>query len=519
MVYSQWSTLAGLPSDTNIGAWIPQEDQERVKAYRKYDQMYWNDPRQYSLRVLEGEDPIYVPNARTIVDTTSHYLMKDMVLRVPQPDHFSTLALRLQEFLDRETFYARFQVAKHTGIARGDFVFHLSANPLKQRFSRISLNSVNPSSVFPVWDSNSPDKMVACFLVEPIYVIGEDGQTETQVKKLTYRLVEALGQRRVFREEAVYRVSPPWYSEDAENTSYLRHTIAPGLLDVNINTIPVYWFKNLPWDGQTYGSSDLRGIETILKAISQGTTDTQGALSLEGLGVYATDGGRPIDDNGNEVNWEISPGKVMEVPPNSKFWRVQGVGTISPMKEQLERLEKKMHEGAGLTAVALGGGDIPIATSGVALTIQFSPTLAKIEERDIFGVARLNQLFYDWKVWHQAFEQEILEGEIVPELGAKLPVNRVELVNELNNMLDRRVISTRYYRDQMAILGYKFPDSIESDIVEDVELAAKAVPLSQNDELNRAVNGNNSNNASRPNESSGTETDDEEITSSDSEEE
>ena len=503
--YTQWSTLLGLPQ-VEVNSWVPSEDYERIRAYAKYDQMYWNDQQQYALRVLDGEDPIYVPNARTIVDATSHYLLKDLTLTTSD----STTKMRLEEFLIREAFYARFAVAKHTGVARGDFCFHLTANPAKPQFTRISLNSVHPGYVFPVWDNASPDKMIACHLVEPLVVINDQGYPETRVRKLTYRLVEAAGQKRVFRVEGIYRTSPTWFSQKADAESLVETTIPPGLLDASINTIPVYWFKNLPWDGQDYGSSDLRGIETILKAISQGTTDTQGALSLEGLGVYATDGGRPVDEQGNEVDWEISPGKVMEVPPNSKFWRVQGVGTITPMKEQLERLEKKFRESSGLTAIALGGGDQPVSTSGISLAIQFSPTLAKLEERDVFGLARLRQLFYDWRTWHRAFEQESLAGEIIPSIGAKLPINRVELLNELNNMLDRHVISTRYYRQEMEKLGYVFPVSIEADILDDVELAAKAVPISQNDELNKAVNGNQSNNASRPNESSGTEVDDNE---------
>jgi len=42
--------------------------------------------------------------------------------------------------------------------------------------------------------------------------------------------------------------------------------------------------------------------------------DQEAALSLEGLGVYATDGGRPVEA-GVETDWEVSPGKVNGFQP------------------------------------------------------------------------------------------------------------------------------------------------------------------------------------------------------------
>lgn len=504
--YSQWSTLTEFPGD-EPDAWVPPDDRSRVRAYTKYDQMYWNDARQYALRVLDGEEPIYVPNARTIIDTTSHYLLKDVSVLAQDPLKHATLNEALENFLKREVFYSRFQIAKHTGVAHGDFAFHLVADPRKPIGSRISLVSINAGEVFPEWDEDSPEKMIGCSIVRGFRETDDfSGAIVQRIKKLTYRLVEAGGVKRVFRHLAVYNLENPWWSKKA-NESKIRDIIPPGLLPDVVTAIPVYWFKNTPWSTNEYGSSDLRGVESILQSISQGTTDTQAALALEGLGVYATDGGRPIGDDGEEIDWRIAPGGVMEVPIGSKFWRVQGVGSITPMKDQLERLEDKLHESSGITAVALGNAAVNVAASGIALAIQFTPTLARIEERDLSGIAKLTQLFYDWKAWHGYFEAELLDGDIIVQLGAKLPINRLEFLNELNNMIDRNVISTAYYRQKMKELGYEFPADIEADIEKDIERAAKAVPPSQVDNSHRvdAQQGNNSNNADKPNESSGTE--------------
>lgn len=497
--YSQYSTLSEFTfEDTPV--WTPPDGKERVDSYIKYDQMYWNDPRQYEIRVLQGEQPIYIPNARVIVDTTSHYLLKGLQITVEDQESFPDLVLALKNFLNREQFYARFSVAKHTGVAQGDFVMHMTANPLKMQGERLSLNSVAPESVYPVWDTDQPDKMVACNLVNTILEKDSAGEIKPFIHKLTYVLVESPTGKQVTREESLYQMTPPWYQDDAVK---VRDILPLTPLDPLITSIPVYWFKNLAWGNQSYGSSELRGIESLCQAVSQGTTDTQVALALEGLGVYATDGGRPINDAGTEIDWTIAPGGVMEVAPGSKFWRVEGVNSISPMKDQLDRLEEKIFISAALSDVAMGNSDVSISSSGIALAIQFTPTLAKIEERDTAGLAKLTQLFYDWKIWHQVFEQQGLEGEIVPQIGAKLPVDRVGILNELNNMLDRHVISRAFYRQRMTELGYTFPATMEADIVADVQLAAIATPLSKDTELNNAVN--NSNNASRPNESAGTE--------------
>jgi hypothetical protein len=514
--FTPYSTLRGFIGSPP--AWVPQEEQERIQSYVKYDEMYWNDARQFSLRVLEGEDPLYIPNARTIVDTTSHYLLKGLSITCAESN--AKLKVALTAFLDREMFLSRFHTAKHRGVALGDFVFHLTGNPKKAEGTRLSLTAVDPGQVFPIWDDDAPDKLVGCHIVD-FYYLPDD--TQQYIKKLTYRLVEneAGTSRKVSREEGIYKLEPKWYGPAPE---LIKQTIPLGFLDAAITTIPVYWFKNIDWDWQ-YGSSELKGFESILRAVSQGSTDVQGALSLEGLGVYATDGGRPVDDDGNDADWEVAPGRVMEVPAGSYFRRVEGVGSITPATDQINYLESKLREAGGLSDVALGRVDVQTAQSGIALAIKFLPTLAKIEERDMAGVARLKQMFYDWKIWHQVFEHETLDGDVVIEIGEKLPENRTERINELNNMLDRKVISIQYYRDEMKKLGYEFPDDIQQQIDDEAQKAAEqaaaaAPPALQQNAIDASTgnkpppaNGglaekqaqNRSNNRNRVNESNGTE--------------
>lgn len=516
---TQWSTIKPyLDPGYNAMTWIPEEDRIRVAAYMRYDDMYWNDPRQYALRILDDEQPIYIPNPRIIIDTTAYYLLKE--LKLVAEDKNTSQAL--EQFLKREVFYSRFHAAKQAGVARGDFVFHLTANPNKPEGSRISLNSVEPTNVFPIWDEDDPDRMVGCHLATP-YLLSkeEDPEQKMRLRRLTYRIDDSSGTRRISREEAIFEVENLWYG--GGKAKRIKTILPLGYLDERITAIPVYWFKNRHWDGEAFGSSELRGIERLGEVVSQGTTDVAASLSLEGLGVYATDGGRPVVDDGSgnysETEWEVSPGKVMEVPQGSYFRRVEGVGSITPAVDQIKYLESKMNEAAGLSDVALGKVEAQVAKSGIALAIKFLPTLAKIETRDQTGKDILTQLFYDWKTWYQVFEHQTLQGDIVPTIGDKLPTDRVARLNELNNMRDRKIITATYYRTEMEKLGYEFPANMEQDLLKEAEAQARIAnlfnqssPSSNNDETSQPASGNTlpsgnsgSNNKSRPNESSGTE--------------
>ncbi|MEG2887277.1 MAG: hypothetical protein RR853_09140 [Aurantimicrobium sp.] len=519
---SQWSTTKPYRDKTTAAmTWMDEEHRNRIAAYMKYDEMYWNDPRQFELRVLEGESPVYVPNARTVVNTTAHFLLKGLDISCENQN----TKKKLDDFLKRELFYSRFNEAKISGVARGEFIYHMTADPNKPKGSRISLVPVEPHNVFPIWDEDIPGKMIGCHLATP-YVLSKekDPEQKTRLHRLTYRIEEQNGTKRISREEGIYIIEDSGLLgfTDGTKVKKIRTIREKSYLDSRITAIPIYWFKNQNWGGDDYGSSELRGIERIIEVVSQSATDVSGALSLEGLGVYATDGGRPVYENADgtliEGEWEVSPGKVMEVPSGSYFRRVEGVGSVTPAMDQIEYLEKSMFTALGLSDVALGNVDAQVAQSGIALAIKFMPTLARLESRDQAGLDLLTHMFYDWKTWYGVFELDPLEGDIVPVIGDKLPMDRTAKLNELNNMLDRKAISKKFYRDELEKLGYDFPEDIEQQIQNEAEAAfelqmqnmieaAKAQAGANPDSGKTTLpeQGNQSNNRNRPNESGGTE--------------
>ena len=516
-VYTPWSSIK--PYVSAYPAWVDDEAEvERIASYSLYDQMYWNFDEAFKLvRRGDEEHPIFIPNPRKVVDTTAYYLMKGLDVDAGGGE----IGKWWENFAKRESFYSRFETAKHAGVTRGDWIFHITADPSKPAGTRISLTTVDPASYFPIYDPDDITKKIGCRLVEQWLNPGET--QATMVKILDYRYEIVGGVRRVFRSEAIWRM----YGWNNPKRAVKVKTLIPrSPLSEDINTIPVYCFTNQRWEGEPFGSSELRGFERLVSGVNQIISDAEVALALEGMGVYATDAGRPQDEDGNEIDWVVAPGRVLEVPGATMFKRVEGIKSMQPVLELTEYLEKSLYEGSGTSAVARGEIEVALAESFVGLSIAFIPTLAKIERRDKDGLDLLTQMLYDLKFWVYVYEQlDFREKDLTPKLGDKLPVNRPKKLEELNNMLDRNVISMAYYRREVEKLGYKFPSGIEQEILDEIEKFGKAknpiepLPGVEEDGAipgpgGRLVGagdtlpkGNTSNNKRRPNESRGTEID------------
>lgn len=556
-----WETFQ-FPQNTNSKNWLPKDDAARNAAYEGYTGMYWNEDYTYALRVIVTEQPVYVPVPRIIVDTMSHYLLKGLTIGVQDPEKNKTQQQDLEDFLDRNQFLPRFHVAKHDGCIRGDYVFHMTANEALPAGHRISITSIYAGKVVRKFDDDDGELMTDAWIVEPCDD-PEDKDREC-VRRLHYwysdRDNDADDQPHALLDDAD-EVPPPDSTEAREGLDSGRQVMRelevllvddklwtpeemvitvempPETLPDPIDCIPIYWFKNIPTDGQPFGSSDVRGFERGIRGLSQEATDLGVGLALDGLGTFVTDASRPTTDDGRETNWIIEPGMILEIQNGSYFKRVDGITSITPALDWMKYSESKINEAAGLSAVAQGEVDSQTASNPMALSIKFLPTLSKIQYREEIALGALRNMFWDWTKWRKAFENRSWPKSVKLRIepGDKLPQDRTARINELNNMLDRDVISKRYYRQEMSKLGYEFPDDIQDQIDEEredelkynvpagnlvnqaAETAANAVATAQGDpeQLPQGVNGqksttlpppaSTSNNKRRVNESKGTE--------------
>lgn len=456
--------MAALPS------WVPAEEQERISSYQIYQEIYWTHPETFKL-VLRGDEqkPVYLPNARTIVEAANRYVGKGLQV-IPNPD-FGTpndrtnMMIAVNDLITREGFYSKYNSAKRFGLIRGDWMFHIIADEAKEQGKRISLVAIDPSSYFVVPKPDNPDSIWKIHLAEP--TTNDSG--EAVVRRQTYT---RLDDGRIQTELALFKIDE-WASGDK---AAIQVIIPPTVLPDAIRAFPVYHIKNTDEPGRSFGSSELRGIERLFAAINQSATDEDIALAMEGLGLYATDTGGPVDEDGEDSDWIIGPGRVLENAGN--FKRVNGLGSVQPYQDHISMMRDSAYEATGTSDVAIGKVDVQVAESGVALALRFSPMLAKAEEKDELIKTTMTQMWFDIvTMWIPSYEGMSF-GEARPAItfGDKLPRDRDGEVRKILSLISAPIpiLSAGTARKHLAKYGFEFDPNEEALVLQEMARAAEA---------------------------------------------
>lgn len=441
--FTQWSTIA--PWLGTLPAWVSAEDQERIAAYAKYEEIYWSSEEGFA-EVLRGdnEQPVFMPTAKTLVDTVNRYTAPGFNYVISSPvtadgtaatndEAVAVAQLAFEQLFKREMFFSKFNAAKRNGLIRGDWIFHILADDTKPVGKRLKIYTVDPGAYFPVYDENDPDKLVKVHLAEQI-VQGSD----TLVSRLTYtRVFDANGnQTGITVEHALFKPDE-WTAADAKPTAVVMpvKTLPPA-----IPAIPVYHLRNFD-PTMPFGSSEMRGLESVLLGINQTVSDEDMALALDGIGIYATDAGTPVDENGNEVDYIMGPGRVLSGATNLR--RISGVGSVTPYGDHYDRMFGAARQSLGASDVAIGKVESATAESGVALLLQLAPMLASTGEKDQHIIDVMSQFFYDLCYWLATYEELtpllMSGGEgatvpsvlITPTIGEKIPTNLKQLIENI----------------------------------------------------------------------------------------
>jgi hypothetical protein len=443
-------------------SWIPDQlDMMRIQAYQSYEQMYWNVPDVFKVALRGTNDlPIYIPTARTIIDTTHRFTAPGFgVAARPREGSSQTASsqaaqLALDDLIRRERFRSKFNGFKRYALMRGDGIWHVTADGDKAAGTRISLTALDPGMYFPITDEEDVDKILGCHLVELLTT--SDGP---RVRRLTYRKVPmAGGTNRITVEEGLFEVDK-WGGPDANARTVIQPVTE---LPEQITALPVYHVKNTEEPGNPFGSSEVRGLERIMSAINQVVSDESLALALAGIGIYATDASEPIDPRTKQrVPWKLGPGTVVH-HDGSDFKRVQGVGSVTPYGDHYDRLWDALKKASSTPDIAIGSVDVSVAQSGIALSLQLGPMLAKAGEKNDLIVDVHTQMFYDLlNGWMPAYEDTTFEDVTADcVIGDAVPIDRTARFAELNDMLDRGVIDTEYYRNEAKKLGYVFDNEV-----------------------------------------------------------
>lgn len=464
-----------------LPGWLPADDAARITAYQIYEGMYRNVPDSFKL-VQRGSDsnPIYIPNARTLIEAKNRFLAKNWTFavdpKIGTPEERAAIQRQLTNIFRREQMAVKFGTQKRYGLIRGDAVWHIVADEDKEPGKRISIYEIDPAEYFPIYDEEDNDRLVGCHLVTQFL----DGDT-TVIRRQTYRKDESGG---VTYEMSWWELSA-WDDRTGSGqelkkvpTPQGQEAIPPTLLPTQITSLPVYHVKNNRVPGSPFGVSELEGLERIFSAVNQSISDEELALAMDGLGLYATTSGPPVNDSGEEENWRIGPGYVVEIDDDATWERVSGVSSVTPNLDHIKYLESSMRAASGVPDIAIGAVDTAIAQSGIALSFHMGPLLSSNEEKELEILSVMDHLLYDLcSMWLPAYEGmgEGVNVEVGSIVGDPLPVDRAAVIAEIVQLLTNGLISIAYAQTYLSEkLGFDFPDKMLADIVEEQQALALA---------------------------------------------
>lgn len=476
--YSTVAPLFGAPP-----TWLNPLDAERIQSYQIYEQIYWNVPETFVLQQRGSDaDPIYIPTGRTIIDTTNRYVAKDFGFMIDPdvgtPAGQLVLKNALTALFRRERFWSMFAANKRFGLMRGDWLFHVLANPSKPEGRRIDIETIDPGAYFPVYHPDDPNKLIAVYIAEQ-FVDPKDNKT--YIKRQTYfkgsdPLENDGSDTSIWNEVALY--DPKSWEDITVNPKTVINELTQ--LPSQITSIPVYHIRNFETPGDPFGSSELRGFERIIAGINQSISDEELALALEGLGMYATDGGPPRDETGNVTEWIMGPGNVVEHAKGSRFERVTGVGSVAPILDHVRFLIEQLNESSGTPDVASGKVDVAVAESGISLVLQMGPMISKVSEKEQVITDVMRQMYYDLAYgFLPAYEGITTDAYAEPSYGDVLPNDKAAQVAEVLAMVAGGLADTEWGRTEIAqIRGYDFGTDMAARILsEQAERAAAIDPF------------------------------------------
>lgn len=450
-----------------LPSWIADEqERQRIGAYALYEQIYWTVPETFKLVSRGTEDkPIYIPSGRQIVETMNRYVANGLNVVVDPAYGSDQEKLLAQQVWDdlakRERFYSGFNMNKRYGIIRGDWFFHIYADPAREPGSKISIMAVDPASVFPIYSPDNVDILVGYHIAEQF----TDNDGKQYIRRLTYRKTTGTGgPSPISMSDDLFEVDK-WGGPGMEQDQQPYKTLVPeSVLPSPIDDLPLYHVPNFQEPGTIWGSSEMRGLERVMAALNQSISDEELSLALDGLGLYATDAGTPVDDDGEDVAWNLGPGRVVELPDGKVMKRVSGVTSVSPFQDHMRFLIEMMDQTLGISAVAKGKVSVEVAESGIALALELAPLLSTAAEKEQIVTDVLGNMLHNVGKWYVAYEGGAFNSLVemtrwVPVYGPKIPTNRKQEFDELMTLAGAVVgtlpiVSGQYVRLRLRKLGY-----------------------------------------------------------------
>lgn len=468
-IANQYKSSEAFVNTAELKNVVDPDDKARIRTYTLFEDMYYNRPETFSVTLRGDSDvEIYLPSVKKMVDATARYLAVDFNFTVDPNGKTAAkkdvVTKAFQDLFDREKVVAQFIQQKKSCLFKGDQVWMILADDTKEQGVRLTVTAINPDTYFPI--ENDEGKISGVHIVDTIHDPRDTTNDKTKLvaRRQTYRRTEdANGKltKQITYEEGLYEIGT-WddRSLKPDQIKKISTTVQLKNLPSTIQAIPVYHIPNSPPNGSTWGISQVSGIEYCINALNQSITYEDLTLILQGLGVYVSTAGPPVDQQTQQpTTYNLRPGNVVEIGENQDFRRVSGISDVSPYQAHMDYIDKFCREALGIPEMATGLVDVTVAESGIALALQMGPIIAECADKQLEIISVWNQILFDLaNYWFPEYEGIASSGvEVKAVVGDPLPINREKFIQELMLLFTSGVITIEMVQEQLAKLGpYKF---------------------------------------------------------------
>lgn len=469
------------------------DDRLRIKAYELYEDFYHNRPEHMAV-VLRGEDDdaieIYIPSAKKCIEAVNRFLAVDFDYQIGADDGTEidqqAITTAYDDLFLKQEIRTKFNQAIRYSLVKGDALLHIHARPWERAGNRICVQELKPEHYFPIEDPVTGYPL-GCHIVDVIRNPKNSAKTRAVsddwiVRRQTYRRVvdpKNVPTGRITSELTLWKMAR-WDDRIPDGELDQIDTIVEEFeLPPEIKNMPVYHWANHRPPNSSFGTSELSGVESIINAINQAMTDEDLTLITQGLGVYWTNASPPVDENGNEVEWEIGPGSVVQVGVDGTFGRVSGVSGVTPFHDHVKLLDENMQQSMGVPDVAIGMVDVQAVESGVALELKFGPLLAHVEEKMPTIEKVTDEFLNDLMDWIQFYEGVQPNGVTVSSMfGDPMPKNKTQQLTDVLSIWTQAAgtLPVDWLYDQLnEIMGYDLDPLVDfPQALEDAEKISKS---------------------------------------------
>jgi hypothetical protein len=265
-----------------------------------------------------------------------------------------------------------------------------------------------------------------------------------------------------------------------------------------LGTIPVIHIPNVRISGSPWGLADCHDITNINRAYNETATDVSDIVNYHAAPVTVIIGAKAsqLEKGANKV-WG-------GLPKDAKVENLEGGSQgLKGAMEFMALLKKTMHEMIGVPETALGQAQPISNTSGVALSIQFQPLMARYHQKIIQyarGIERVNELILlslaikepEVLTWDPSTNVKLKRGQLdrldpqdpltyqsYVHFPQPLPLDKLIALNEIQSKLSLGIESKE---GALRTLGEEFPaeklNEIRQELMDDA-VADGALKLMQ----------------------------------------